>query len=501
MKILMVAAECGALPGGKVGGMGDVLAEIPPALAAEGSEVHVLLPSYGVFQTGQEQIQTVSVDFAGAAQKLSLYRLSERQPGVVHWVLDHPAFAAPAGQIYHHDGAGAPFATDGNLYALLACAAAKCIEQRVWGDLDVLHLHDWHTAGVLLFRSNLPAMKVVFTIHNLGLQGQRPIDGHPSSFDSWFPALTCPADAIDPRYDDCYNPMRLGINGSDRVHVVSPTYAKEILAPNTSFLHGGEGLEADLAQADTEGRLIGILNGCPYSDTGNTSSKLFEVISRQLRIWIGQSQMVPSSHYLALNNLERLKRKKKRLTVLTSVTRITEQKVALLEASAADGSGPALDALLEDLDKTTIYVMLGSGDREMERFFTEAMARHDHFVFLNGFSEELAEALYQHGDLFMMPSTFEPCGISQMLAMAQGQPCLVHAVGGLADTVIDNEDGFAFAGSNEAEAVAAMLDRTREALHLHRKDPASWQKIASRARSRRFLWSESAKHYLKQLYA
>ncbi|MEZ5598199.1 MAG: glycogen/starch synthase [Pseudomonadales bacterium] len=506
MRILMVAAENGALPGGKVGGMGDVLAQVPPVLAARGHEVHVLLPSYGVYQDlpGSELATTVAVAFAGVEQRLRLYRLPAME-GVHVWVLDHAVFADPAGKIYHHDGAGAPFATDANLYALFCCGAAAALAQAAWGELDVLHLHDWHAAGVLLFPEALTSSgmpRTVFTIHNLAVQGQRPLAGHPSSFADWFGGMACPAGAIDPRYPDCYNPMRLGITCADRVHVVSPGYAQEVVRPNGPFLHGGEGLDADLRAAADAGRLHGILNGCEYPETPPerpTRTAIWQRIEDTLAGWITDEGSLSSAHFFASRNLDRLRARRRERMLLTSVGRLVDQKVGLLRLRSPEG-GSMLDSLLHALRKKAVLVVLGSGDPACEAFFTEAAGRHANLIYLRGFSEVLASDLYNGGDLFLMPSVFEPCGISQMLAMRGGQPCLVHAVGGLADTVHDEDNGFSFRGDSASQAARAFLMRLADAVALWNGDDNAWRTLSERAAESRFTWSKAAADYERLLY-
>ena len=110
-----------------------------------------------------------------------------------------------------------------------------------------------------------------------------------------------------------------------------------------------------------------------------------------------------------------------------------------------------LDTILERLGSNGAFFLLGSGTAEYEQFFLEVSARHPNFIYLQGYSDALSHALYNNGDLFVMPSSFEPCGISQMLAMRAGQPCLVHAVGGLNDTVQDGVTGFSFSGADSTE--------------------------------------------------
>ena len=143
--------------------------------------------------------------------------------------------------------------------------------------------------------------------------------------------------------------------------------------------------------------------------------------------------------------------------------------------------------------------MVGSGDPDYELFLAETAARNNNFIFLRGYSEELVKALYEMGDLFLMPSSFEPCGISQMLAMRAGQPCLVHHVGGLRDTVEDNVTGFTFTGNNptgQADNLIATLQRALVA----KSKPEKWQAMRKKAAAKRFSWTDSIDLYQKQLY-
>ncbi len=218
-----------------------------------------------------------------------------------------------------------------------------------------------------------------------------------------------------------------------------------------------------------------------------------------INAWVAASETVSSSHYLAQRNVDRLKSKKKKFVYLTSVTRATDQKVALLKTELSPGV-TALDALLNSLPNQVVYVLLGTGDQGYERWLSETCARHPNFVYLNGFSTDLADQLYRQGDLFLMPSSYEPCGISQMLAMRSAQPCLVHGVGGLADTVRDEIDGFVFYGTNAVDAANNMLERLGQALELKLHQDKRWQEICTAAGERRFLWADSARRYVDELY-
>jgi len=128
------------------------------------------------------------------------------------------------------------------------------------------------------------------------------------------------------------------------------------------------------------------------------------------------------------------------------------------------------------------------------------MARHSNFIFLRGYDDSLADLLYRFCDLFLMPSTFEPCGISQMQALRAGKPCLVHSVGGLADTVIDGSNGFSFTGDSPREQMQQMLDTCAEALDVYTSRPEKWKRLGQAAAASRFCWRESVKLYEDRLY-
>jgi len=145
-------------------------------------------------------------------------------------------------------------------------------------------------------------------------------------------------------------------------------------------------------------------------------------------------------------------------------------------------------------------LMVGSGDSDYEQFLCESAAIYDNFVFLRGFSDRIADSLYRQGDLFFMPSSFEPCGISQMLALRAGQPCLVHWVGGLRDTIVDNRTGFVFTGKNPTEQADALVATLQRAITQHRKQSAKWRNMRKAAAAARFTWSDSIDAYLRQLY-
>ncbi len=522
--ILMVAAENDALPKAKVGGIADVVRDIPQALAQQGCVVKVVVPDYGHFagDINSECIDYFSVSFRGRIERVALYRVRPKatiaeNENVSYWALSHPDFIpCGQGQVYCHDGADRPFATDANKYAFFCAAVAQNIIQGGFGGLDVLHLHDWHAAFVAILRafdarySALRSISTVYSIHNLSLQGVRPFKGDNSSLHQWFPQLNYDNSLIcDPKYPQCVNPMRAGINLSDRVHAVSPHYANEIQQASHYALgiYGGEGLEADILRAKKEGRLFGILNGCDYPAKPkvkkHNKAQLIEIMNEVLTNWICRSDDVSSYHWLAKERLNYWAKQKERGFLTTSIGRITDQKARLLRETVEfkGRKATALEHILKTVANKGCVILLGSGQAEFERFFLEVCGRNKNFIYLQGYSELAGDVLYASGDLFLMPSSFEPCGISQMLAMRSGQPCLVHHVGGLVDTVKDSETGFAFGGKNIQEQASALVERFVEVFLLAKNDANRFKAVAKNAKAERFLWSNSAKEYVDKLYS
>ena len=515
----MLAAENDALPKAKVGGIGDVLRDVPPALVELGCRVTVIIPGYGHLaeQPGAEALATFPVNFAGSNRQMVLYAVPTR-PGyapsvqVRHWVLEHPLFSlCGSGSLYCDDPPGRPFARDATKFALFCAAAAELLVQGHCEMPEVIHLHDWHTAFFLLLRRcrsrywRLQSVRCVFTIHNLALQGVRPLGDDPSSLARWFPDLNYPhALVADPRWPHCINPIATGIRLADAVHTVSPTYASEILYPSAveaRGYYGGEGLERDLAQAQAQNRLHGILNGCDYADIYPMDldwSGLVQLLNRQILAWAGRSTQLASSHFIALNELNHWLTRRPDI-LMTSIGRLTSQKVRLLVQPCTDGRS-ALEHLLDVLGDQGLLILLGSGNVDYQQFFTEIAGQRSNFLFLCGYSDTVSQALYAMGDLFLMPSSFEPCGISQMLAMRAGQPCLVRDVGGLHDTVNHGVNGFVFSGDSLIEQAENLVIMLHEALKLRRNHPERWHKIADNAAAARFLWADSAQAYITQLY-
>jgi len=503
----LMAAENGHLPGGKVGGVGDVIRDLPLALAEQGWKIRIITPAYGRFQQlpGACKVRRLAVHFGGRKRFAEVWQLPSSAVDVELFLIVH-ALLDPCGdgQIYHRDSDQQPFATDASKFAFFNAAVAALLEVDPEPP-QVIHLHDWHCGLLPALRVAAPAesslrrVRMVFTIHNLAYQGIRPFQGHESSLQSWFPDRKLPIEDLrDPRYSDCVNFMAAGIRLADRLNTVSPSYAQEITQPSEPVrgFFGGEGLEADLQQAAAAGRLKGILNGCVYPELKAEACSWDELKAR-LQAWRGLvAEGDPALAWLAADARPR--------HLLTSVGRLVAQKVSLF-LQAVPGHDSAIEAMLQQLGDHSLLILLGSGEQELEQRLAAIAAHHSSLLFLKGYAEELSDSLYNSGDLFLMPSSFEPCGISQMLAMRAGQPCVVHAVGGLRDTVIDGETGFVFEAcspiGSPAEQAGAFVACVQRALRLREQDSAAWLKLRHKAAAQRFSWQFAAQAYISGLYS
>lgn len=516
VSILMVAAENDSLPGTKVGGVGDVLRDLPRALVQEGYLVQTVIPSYGFLSRMEGLVNhgSVAVEFAGASYDVEVLEYHAPGGDANAFILHHALFSPHGETVYCHDGDGRPFAADATKFAFFSAAVGVALLKGKIPKPDVLHCHDWHSAFLLmLLRFNpafvsLSSMRTVYSIHNLAMQGVRPFRGDSSSFETWFPNLLVdPRDIADPRVTHCINPMRAGIKIADKVHTVSPSYAKEILSHSDigQGIYGGEGLEDDLRIRSEADDLVGILNGCEYPPVkskarGLSKAAFIKIIGQSILELGASTRQLMSAHWLAEKRLANwIAKKKAGSMLLTSVGRVTDQKARLLTTELHPGL-PALTVLLEQLGENDMFVMVGSGDAELEQSLVKISAKNENFLFLNGFSPAVANALYENGDLFVMPSSFEPCGISQLLAMRAGQPCLVNSVGGLKDTVTHMKTGFSFEGENAIEQALAMVDTCKSAVELFHSKPEKWKKICSAASESRFTWGAVTKDYADLLY-
>jgi starch synthase len=465
MKVLFVASE--AFPLMKTGGLGDVCGALPPALRTLECDVRVLLPGYrdAIAQAGKlKPVARLTLPPLPAPVTL----LEGELPGtrVPVWFIDFPPAYDRPGHPYH-DQHGNPWPDNAARFALLA-RVATAIARRQGGlrwQPDIVHCHDWQTGLVPALLAREPQRPAtVFTIHNLAYQGVFPAAmlgalGLPSSLWS-FEAL---------EFHGQLSFIKGGLAFADWITTVSPTYAREIQTPEQG--HGLDGLLRYRSE-----RLLGILNGV---DTKIWNPMRDEFLAAR---YSARSLQAKSRNKRALQKELDLKIDAKPMLIGT-VGRLVHQK----------GIDLTIEALPQLMQQPIQFVTLGTGERALERALRAATARHaGQCAAMVGYDEALAHRIIAGADAFLMPSRFEPCGLSQLYSLRYGTVPIVRRVGGLADTVSDGKTGIAF----EADDAQALADSVARAHALYRQR-AAWRKLMCAGMRQDFSWRHSAREYLR----
>lgn len=472
MQIVFASAECA--PFVKTGGLGDVAGSLPAALVRAGAEVIVMVPKYATikdeYKAQMEHFSDFYVSLGWRNEYCGLEKLEH--DGVTYMFIDNERYFA---RDYPYG-----FFDDGERFAFFSKAITESLQHLPAGfECDILHCNDWQTAlaPVFLreFYQGLPLydrVKTVFSIHNVAFQGQFS----DTVMEDILGVAHIPAAASQLRCDACSINYMLGaLRYADAITTVSPTYANEIQTPEF-----GEGLDGVLRERSYA--LQGILNGIDVAGFDPATDKR---IAANYTVEDRSGKAVCKAKLQEELGLE--VRDDRPLMVM--VTRLTRQK--------------GLDLVMYALDRILAggvqVAVLGTGDRDYEdglRYFQDkypgTMAARIEF------DPALSQRMYSAADMFLMPSKFEPCGLSQIIAMRYGTLPIVRETGGLKDTVIPYNEytgegtGFSFSNFNGDE----MGDAVFRAARLFWDNRDAWNQLVTQAMSQDFSWTRSADKYL-----
>lgn len=472
MRILHVAAEIYPLV--KTGGLADVVAALPPALVKRGLDARVLLPGLPGIVNGMIGLKTVTQIgpvFGAAVVTLRVGRLPDS--GLQAYVIDAPYLYQREGNPYVGPD-GQDWSDNHRRFALLGWVAAHMAS----GELDpnwlpdLVHAHDWHAGLVPAYIGQNPGLQTptVFTVHNLAFRGIFPLDCYPD--------LGLPARKLTPlgiEFHGKISFMKAGLVYASRITTVSPTYAREIRTPEF-----GCGLEGVLRDRGSD--LSGILNGVDYE------------------IWNPDDPAIAKSY--SAGNVKGKKACKHALQDELGLSKQAEGPLFAVVSRLTSQKGmDLLLAVLPDLLREGAQLaVLGTGDGDFESGFRYAAAANPEKVAVHiGYDEEMSHRFMAGADVLLVPSRFEPCGLTQLYALRYGTVPLVRRVGGLADTVVDatpenlqsdQATGFVF----DDAARLAFGTRIREACGLYSNDIA-WRKVQQRGMVQDFSWDDSAANY------
>lgn len=472
MQIVFASAECA--PFVKTGGLGDVAGSLPAALVRAGAEVIVMVPKYATikdeYKAQMEHFSDFYVSLGWRNEYCGLEKLEH--DGVTYMFIDNERYFA---RDYPYG-----FFDDGERFAFFSKAITESLQHLPAGfECDILHCNDWQTAlaPVFLreFYQGLPLyerVKTVFSIHNVAFQGQFS----DTVMEDILGVAHIPAAATQLRCDACSINYMLGaLHYADAITTVSPTYANEIQTPEF-----GEGLDGVLRERSYA--LQGILNGIDVTGFDPATDKR---IAANYTVEDRSGKAVCKAKLQEELGLE--VRDDRPLMVM--VTRLTRQK----------GMDLVMYALDRILSGGVQVAVLGTGDRDYEdglRYFQDkypgTMAARIEF------DPALSQRMYAAADMFLMPSKFEPCGLSQIIAMRYGTLPIVRETGGLKDTVqpynefIGEGTGFSFTNFNGDE----MGDAVFRAARLFWDNRDAWNKLVTQAMSQDFSWTRSADKYL-----
>lgn len=480
IKILFAAAELNPLV--KVGGLADVLGALPKALLKHQVDLKIIIPFYGMINKKQYKVQIfkkdLKIEIEQKKEKFSLYQTTLPGTQIKVYLVKHKLFDSKNIYIgqrqYFKGGVYSRSLGDVDRFIFFSKTIVETIKQLAWS-LDIVHAHDWHTAMLPTFideysleNKNFSNIKTIFTIHNLANQGIGPLDivDYGGLHHSLTPAL------MEDYYDkdgDKIDMMKIGILSADLINTVSPTYAKEILTKAY-----GENLEQYLLRRKKH--LFGILNGI---DTDIFNPQTDKAIAKKYNV----------------NNFVKYKPvNRQALQAKLNLPVLDVPVFALISRLVSQKGLDILRPLWEDLLKQDLQiVILGTGEKKYEEEFKILNKKYPKkFKAVLKFDADLAQVIYAGSDFFLMPSSFEPCGLGQMISMRYGTLPIVRATGGLKDTVKHEKTGFVFKDYSSKE-LAKACDLALKFF----QDQKTLHKMIKNAMQEDFSWDKSSLAYLK----
>ncbi|WP_066717836.1 glycogen synthase GlgA [Clostridium sp. Marseille-P299] len=471
-KILFAASEC--VPFIKTGGLADVVGTLPRYIDKEKFDVRVIIPNYLAIPEVYKQKMIPKthfyMDLAWRNQYVGIMEMEYE--GIIFYFIDNEFYftgVKPYGNIYE----------DIEKFAFFCKATLSCL-QAVDFQPDIIHCHDWQTGLIPVFLHdefiNNPFyrnIKTIITIHNLKFQGVwdkktiKDITGLPENYFSM--------DKLE-AYGDA-NYLKGGIVFSDFITTVSDSYAEEIKMP-----FYGEGLDGLLRARSNS--LIGIVNGIDYEEYNPFTDSL--IFKNYNPINFRKEKVKNKRALQAELGLD----EKDNVFMIGIVSRLTDQKGLDL-----------IDYMMEEIcAEDTQLVVLGTGEEKYENLFRHFAWKYEKRVSANIFySDERSHKIYAASDAFLMPSLFEPCGLSQLISLRYGTVPIVRETGGLRDTVMPYDEynslgtGFRFKNYNAHE----MLDTIRYAKNVFYNKKREWNKLIDRGMNQNFSWGNSANKYEK----
>lgn len=481
MNVLITASECAPLV--KVGGIADVIGSLPIVLFEQGIDVRIALPYYKPleekFKTDQnstqpEKILEKVINYGDKEQVVSVFLTNLPGTQVPIYLIDNKEFISNGGIYYSPETMPSP-ESEIERFAFFSKAISEIFGQKnETFTPDLIHCNDWHTGMIpqlmqtkSKFIGKSP-IKTIFTIHNLAYQGFSSLEvaeklGIDISTDQ-----TMSWDAQDDNLDFVLQ----GIVGSDFINTVSEKYSEEIQTPEY-----GEGLQ-EILQSRKD-RLTGVLNGISYDIFNPMSDKSIAKNYSPMDWKSGKAE-----NKKALQEELGLETNPNR-PLLGIVSRLAHQKGLDLVAESVK---PIIEMGYQ-------IALLGTGDPFIEAKFSEYNENPElknNFKAEIRFSEETARRIYAASDMFLIPSRFEPCGLTQMIAMKYGSVPVVRATGGLYDTVHNEETGFSY----DQLTREAMIQALQNALNIYSSHKDKWEKISLNCMNKDFSWKESAKKYI-----